>query len=73
MRIFPYGASHKTCFDVISQVHICIEVMFSVGIQLNCDSSQENSAVVIFFKKIAAVFLLPAATEVKTQAIKVMN
>jgi hypothetical protein len=47
--------------------------MFSVGIQLNCDSSQENSAVVIFFKKIAAVFLLPVATEVKTQAIKVMN
>jgi hypothetical protein len=54
-------------------VLICIGIIFSVAIQLNCDSSQKNSAVVIFQRKIAAVFLLPAATEVKTQAIKVMN
>ena len=45
--------------------------MFSVVNQLNCDSSQKNSAVVIF-KEIAAVFLFPAVikAEVKHAGIK---
>ena len=34
----------RKCFE-------SIEVIFSVDVQLNCDSSQKNSAVVIFFKK----------------------
>ena len=49
-----YGASHKTCFGIILYVFICIEIIFSVAIQLNCDSSQKNSAVVIFQKITAA-------------------
>ena len=44
-----YGASHKTCFDIILQVATCKGVMF-LGVNPNCDSSQENSAVVIFQK-----------------------
>ena len=31
-----YGASHKTCFDVTSQVLICIGVMFSFEVLKVC-------------------------------------
>ena len=61
MRIFYlYGVSHKTCFDVIPQVHIFISIgiafLFALTffisalyfVQTNCDMSQKNSAVVIF-------------------------
>ena len=37
---------------------------------LNCDSSQKNSAVVIFVRKITAVFLLSAVCEVMCNQIK---
>ena len=44
-----YGVSHKTCFDVISNkrdIIFLFALFFSVF--TNCDSSQKNSAVVIF-------------------------
>lgn len=57
------------CYSVSAHLHRddvfrlrCWNVIFQGFVpysHLNCDSSQKNSAVVIFQRKIAAVFLLP--------------
>ena len=67
---YLYGASHKTCFDTIhKRLFIFTFIVVSVFVrtysmirlifvQTNCDTSQKNSAVVIFLKNYRSFFIV---------------